>query len=187
MFTCTLIALDLKHQLPSCDRLKLVFGQPGDSSGEHFQGEISQANVFAAALNESHISIMGSNCSVDQLVGDMFAWPVSDSYLMGEVSVVTPALCGRSQCPPGFHGAYCDLETGNDARLTVASSLLTLICDPPARNESQLLPVHFWGTATFPKGVPYIDFGFSTKSVSPVFSASDKRRLLHTHKVYTCH
>ena len=41
-----------------------------------------------------------------------------------------------------------------------------------------LLLVHVLGTATFPKGVPYIDFGFSTKSVSPVFSTSEK---------YTCY
>ena len=58
------------------------------------------------------------------------------------------------------------------------------ICDPPARNESEtrtrvaLLLVHFLGTATFPKGVPYIDFGFSTKSVFSVFSTIEK---------YTCY
>ena len=44
-----------------------------------------------------------------------------------------------------------------------------------------LLLVHFLGTATFPKGVPCIDFGFSTESVSPVFSTSEKYTC-YTHK-----
>ena len=43
------------------------------------------------------------------------------------------------------------------------------------------LLVQFLGTATFPKGVPYIDLGFSTKSVSPVFSTSEKYTC-YTHK-----
>ena len=41
-----------------------------------------------------------------------------------------------------------------------------------------LLPIHLPGTATFPKGVPYTEFGFSTKSVSPIFSTSE---------IYTCY
>ena len=55
-------------------------------------------------------------------------------------------------------------------------------CDPPAQNESLLL-IHFLGTATFPKGVPCIDFGFSTESVSPVFSTSEKPTC-YTHKKF---
>ena len=109
-----LLACPVPHNtFLSVNRLKLVLGQPSDSTGEYFQGEISQANVFTRALNQSQISTMGSNCSIDQLVGDMYAWPLSDAYLVGEVSVVTPALCGRSRCPPGFYGSYCDLERGN--------------------------------------------------------------------------
>ena len=57
------------------------------------------------------------------------------------------------------------------------------MCDSPARNESHCYLFTFWvQPATFPKGVPYIyiyiDFGFSTKSVSPVFYTSEK---------YTCY
>ena len=117
------LALSLEpHHLPF-NRVNLVLGQPTDPTGEYFQGEISQANVFTAALDQSQISAMGSNCSVDQLVGDMYAWPLSEAYLIGEVSVVTPALCGRSQCPPGFYGSYCDLERGNEMmRLVVVGS-----------------------------------------------------------------
>ena len=44
-----------------------------------------------------------------------------------------------------------------------------------------LLLVHLLGTATFLKGVPCIDFGFSTESVSPVFSTSEKYTC-YTHK-----
>ena len=46
-----------------------------------------------------------------------------------------------------------------------------------------LLLVYFLGTATFPKGVPNIDFGFSIKSVSPVFSTSEKYTC-YTHKKF---
>ena len=49
-----------------------------------------------------------------------------------------------------------------------------------------LLLVHFLGTATFPKGVPCIDFGFSTKSVSPVFSTS-KQYTCYTHNKCISH
>ena len=120
LYLCVL-ALSLKpHHLPF-NRVKLVLGQPTDPTGEYFQGEISQANVFTKALDQSQISAMGSNCSDNQLVGDMYAWPLSEAYLIGEVSVVTPALCGRSQCPPGFYGSYCDLERGNQMMRSVVA------------------------------------------------------------------
>ena len=51
---------------------------------------------------------------------------------------------------------------------------------------ASMLLVHFLGSVTFPKEVPYIDFGFSTKFVSPVFSTSKKIHLLHAQTVYKC-
>ena len=46
-----------------------------------------------------------------------------------------------------------------------------------------LLLVHFWGTAIFPKGLPCIDFGFTTESVSPVFSTSENTLVTHAQSL----
>ena len=51
-------------------------------------------------------------------------------------------------------------------------------CDPPARNDSHCYPFTFWVQPLSQRGVPCIDLGFSTKSVSTVFSTSEK---------YTCY
>ena len=53
---------------------------------------------------------------------------------------------------------------------------------------SSLLLLHFLATATFPKGVPCIDFGFSSDGISFSFFLHQKNALVtHTHKVYKCH
>ena len=54
---------------------------------------------------------------------------------------------------------------------------------PPRSKSATLVLVHFLCTATFPNGVPYIDFGFWTKSVSPIFSTSEKYTCF-THKQF---
>ncbi|KAL8565044.1 hypothetical protein ACOMHN_003420 [Nucella lapillus] len=100
------------------DRLKLVLGHPhalSTTTTHFFQGEISQANLFSTALDESQIKSMALNCSDPQLPGDMFAWPQADTYLEGGVTVVTPMICGRSKCAPGFHGTYCSVQTDKTA------------------------------------------------------------------------
>ena len=95
------------------NRLKLVIDQPPDpSSDQYFQGEISQLNMFSYTVSESDILSMASNCSSPQLMGDLFAWPLAESFAEGQVTVVMPAICGGSQCPPGFTGTYCDREIG---------------------------------------------------------------------------
>ena len=70
---------------------------------------------------------------------------------------------------------------------TLLSVWLNMLCFQylwPSRPKwVTLLLVHFLGTATFPKGVPCIDFGFSTESVSPVFSTSEKYTW-YTHKMF---
>nr|KAG5713679.1 hypothetical protein BaRGS_024727 [Batillaria attramentaria] len=94
------------------DSVTLMLGQPHTpSSGQPFQGEISQVNVFSKPLAVAEIEAMGRNCSAGHMQGDVYAWVVSDAYLEGDVAVVTPAMCGGSQCPPGFHGTFCDSET----------------------------------------------------------------------------
>ena len=57
------------------------------------------------------------------------------------------------------------------------------ICDPPARNESKCCLVTFEVQPISQRGCHTIDFGFSKKSVSPVFSTSENTLLTCTESL----
>ncbi len=70
-------------------------------------------NIFSSTLTEDNISSKGSNCSLEQDTGDLFAWSDFDSpYMANDVLKVEPSICGGSDCPPGYTGSLCDILIG---------------------------------------------------------------------------
>ena len=75
---------------------------------------------------------------------------------------------------------HCNMSCGHVSHIQslYAPQQPTHICDPPVRNESHRYSFTFSVQPFSQMGYLRIDFGFSTESVSPVFSTSEK---------YTCY
>ncbi|XP_069124135.1 uncharacterized protein [Argopecten irradians] len=98
------------QQLPMPDKQSMVLGQRSASvtARNPFEGEISQVNVYSLALSQTAIQAMANNCTTSQELGDRHQWAEFSSYLLGNVSVIMPTICGASTCPPGMKGPRCD-------------------------------------------------------------------------------
>ena len=73
------------------------------------------------------------------------------------------------------------LRSSAHTRILRVSYSNLIICDPTSRNESDCYLVTFWVQPISQRGCHTIEFGFSTKSVSPVVSTSEKYTS-YTHK-----
>ncbi len=87
-------------------------GQKFDSEDdEQFRGEVSQVNVYSSVLNDTIMESLAANCS-QRIAGDVCNWVTFSDHIRNDVSIVEPAICGGSECPPGFRGTYCDIKIG---------------------------------------------------------------------------
>ena len=92
-----------------------------------FGGELSQVNVYSYTLSSLVVYDMANNCSTGRVSGNVYNWVVLDTYVEHDVEIVRPALCGRSQCPAGYRGTYCDIKIGENIGCT--SGYLVTYCD----------------------------------------------------------
>ena len=85
----------------------------GLQNAEPFQGELSQVNIFSSAFQQLDIEALASNCSEEDLpMGDIFAWPIAEAFLEGDVTVLSPSTCEGTECPPGYEGTLCSQAIG---------------------------------------------------------------------------
>ncbi|XP_041364224.1 uncharacterized protein LOC121379643 [Gigantopelta aegis] len=94
------------------ERFQLFLGQKYEeiNGDNQFRGELSQVNVYSYALKQSVIEDMANNCSTGRRSGNIYNWVIMNTYIENDVQIVRPALCGQSQCPPGYRGTYCDIK-----------------------------------------------------------------------------
>lgn len=82
------------------------------SSGVPFLGDLSQVNIYDYVLDKNVIQTMGSACTRGRVDGDVYPWLISDAYLQGNVTIVSPSVCGGTRCPPGYYGTLCSSQIG---------------------------------------------------------------------------
>ena len=93
-------------------RIQVMVGQKFESSDDQFRGEVSQVNMYSFVLNDTLIQSLSGNCSEVRFAGDIYNWVIFSDHIRNDIIIVEPAICGESQCPPGFRGTYCDIKIG---------------------------------------------------------------------------
>ncbi|CAH1795056.1 unnamed protein product [Owenia fusiformis] len=117
------------------DSVIVMLGQSLQTIGgiNQFHGELSRVNVYETFLTPDVISNMATNCSQSRPMGDIRMWVDFDEYLFNDVEKIEPALCGKSNCPPGFTGSLCNIVIDKEAPTVVYCPNNTKVVNPENR------------------------------------------------------